>query len=609
MRNRFRVAAVLVLSLFAVSASAWFNKDWSTRKPISINTTPAGVPITAPVTEVPVLVRLHTGNFAHFLSTLDGGGDLRFMAEDDTTPLKFHVERWDAINELALVWVKVPSIAPNATTKVRLYFNNPAAVKAQEAPLSFDADTGLVYHFSETAGPPQDSTANANNALESTAVAVPASVIAGGVRFNGAESIKLNDSPSLAQTALTGFTFSAWVKIDAPLTAPAVLFERTGPGGRVALGIDGVNVFGTAAPAGGTALETPKTAALTPATWQHVALVVGPTRTSVYLNGVEAGFVDGPAFDLNGPITLGATADGKDFYTGELDEVEIARVARSADWLKLAHAGQGDGGLLVAVGGDETPETAGGEEGGEPAEAASPFAVILKTVFGNKEAIVEQVVIGICGVMAFVAFMVMITKFMFLSAAATATRKFLHAYEHLGLEGEARSGLDALYDKRKRYKASPLFRVYRQGIDEVRKRQPQSVGAAASTTAGFIDSKGMSTIKAALDAVMVREGQRLNAYMVLLTIAISGGPFIGLLGTVVGVMVTFGAIAATGDVNIAAIAPGMAAALLATVAGLGVAIPSLFGYNYLGSQVKNISADMYVFADEFLARINEVYGE
>ena len=52
----------------------------------------------------------------------------------------------------------------------------------------------------------------------------------------------------------------------------------------------------------------------------------------------------------------------------------------------------------------------------------------------------------------------------------------------------------------------------------------------------------------------------------------------------------------------------MAAALLATVAGLGVAIPALFGYNYLSSKVKDISADMHVFADELVARINEQYG-
>ncbi len=97
--------------------------------------------------------------------------------------------------------------------------------------------------------------------------------------------------------------------------------------------------------------------------------------------------------------------------------------------------------------------------------------------------------------------------------------------------------------------------------------------------------------------------------MVLLTIAVSGGPFLGLLGTVVGVMITFAAIAATGDVNIAAIAPGVAAALLTTVGGLVVAIPALFGYNYLNSRIKDVIVDMRVFSDEFITKIAEYYGE
>src|SRR5262249_40677911 len=80
------------------------------------------------------------------------------------------------------------------------------------------------------------------------------------------------------------------------------------------------------------------------------------------------------------------------------------------------------------------------------------------------------------------------------------------------------------------------------------------------------------------------------------------GPFLGLLGTVVGVMITFPAIAAAGDVNVNAIAPGIAAALLATVAGLAVAIPALFGYNYLASRIKNISSEMQIFVDQFVTR-------
>jgi biopolymer transport protein ExbB len=84
---------------------------------------------------------------------------------------------------------------------------------------------------------------------------------------------------------------------------------------------------------------------------------------------------------------------------------------------------------------------------------------------------------------------------------------------------------------------------------------------------------------------------------------------LGLLGTVVGVMITFAAIAAAGDVNVNAIAPGIAAALVATVAGLAVAIPALFGYNWLAAQIKNASQDTQVFLDEFLTRSAELYSE
>jgi biopolymer transport protein ExbB len=138
------------------------------------------------------------------------------------------------------------------------------------------------------------------------------------------------------------------------------------------------------------------------------------------------------------------------------------------------------------------------------------------------------------------------------------------------------------------------------GVTEIKKRLARSRG-------GIISDQQLITIRAVLDACFVRETKQLNNLMVVLTIAISGGPFLGLLGTVVGVMITFAAIAATGDVNINAIAPGIAAALVATVAGLGVAIPALFGYNYLLSSIKNLTSEIQVFVDEFIARTGETY--
>jgi biopolymer transport protein ExbB len=119
----------------------------------------------------------------------------------------------------------------------------------------------------------------------------------------------------------------------------------------------------------------------------------------------------------------------------------------------------------------------------------------------------------------------------------------------------------------------------------------------------------MEAVEATMEAQVTRESTRLSSMMVLLTICIAGGPYVGLLGTIIGVMITFGEIAMLGEVDINAIAPGIAAALLATVAGLVVAIPALFGYNYLSVQVKDITTDLRLFVEEFLARMAECYPE
>ena len=123
-----------------------------------------------------------------------------------------------------------------------------------------------------------------------------------------------------------------------------------------------------------------------------------------------------------------------------------------------------------------------------------------------------------------------------------------------------------------------------------------------------LSARSVQAIRATLDGGLIRETQKLNSLIVLLTIAISGGPFLGLLGTVVGVMITFAAIAQQGEVNVNAIAPGISAALAATVAGLAVAIPALFGYNYLLSRIKDATSDMHVFIDEFVTKMAEYYG-
>jgi len=163
-----------------------------------------------------------------------------------------------------------------------------------------------------------------------------------------------------------------------------------------------------------------------------------------------------------------------------------------------------------------------------------------------------------------------------------------------------------LGEKQDAFKYSTVYRLYHHGVQEMTGRI--GVGSKGVKGVTTLSPQAIAAIHAAMDATLVRMTQRMQSQMVLLTIAISGGPFLGLLGTVVGVMITFAAIAASGDVNVNAIAPGIAAALAATVAGLGVAIPALFGYNWLNTKIKEVNADMRVFVDEFVTRIAEHYS-
>ena len=226
------------------------------------------------------------------------------------------------------------------------------------------------------------------------------------------------------------------------------------------------------------------------------------------------------------------------------------------------------------------------------------------------------VIIGILGVMFVISFMVMILKAIVINKIQADNKKFERAFSKLGTQNLSTLNSDADEDEDEDeddssallsltrdgsgFSNSSIYRIYHVGVQEMNKRLDKSPGDSKTLSAG-----AMSAVRASMDAVLVRESQRLNSQMVLLTIAISGGPFLGLLGTVVGVMITFAAIAVSGEVNVNSIAPGIAAALAATVAGLTVAIPALFGYNYLGSRIKVISADMHVFVDEFVAKLAE----
>jgi biopolymer transport protein ExbB len=471
-----------------------------------------------------------------------------------------------------MAWVQVPRVPGNAKAGgFVVEWGKADAASSADAKGTYDAAQIFALHLS---GPDvgRDATGNGNNAQAAAGKPVAAGPLGASVEFDGAARMVLPASPSLRIASANGFTFAAWVK-------PAALDS-----GKL-ISMAGLSIgltSGTPVVSLGAA-QVKASAPLKPGIWQHVAVTAVGGKVSLFVDGVAAGNGDLALTDLAGDVVL---ADG---FRGELDEIGLAGVARSADYVKALAVSQAA----------ESPMVSFDEEAGE--EGINYFSILLGAV-----TIDGWVVIGILIIMFVISVVVMIGKTQYLSRLKKGNAEFLERFGESSVEmltpGSAIAEAQAT-DPLLRH--SSITRLYAVGLREIAHRfeTMRKQGDAPALSGPALDS-----IRASLDATQIREGQRINSQIVLLTIAISGGPFLGLLGTVVGVMITFAAIAAAGDVNVNSIAPGIAAALVATVAGLAVAIPALFGYNWLASQIKNVTADMSVFADEFITKAAELHS-
>ena len=590
-----KLSAILIAFLTLGSlepASAYWDKEWTIRKQITIDPGAAGTPMTDPIGTVALLLRLHDGNF-NFAEAKDDGSDIRFVAGDDKTLLPYHIEKYDSLLDEAFVWVKVPGLKANSKTTIWLYYGNGKAARAEDAKGTYDANTTLIYHWAEANTPPHDSTSYGNNA-EKSAIPASGSLIGLGARLEPATSVPIPNSESLTWQEGAAFTWSVWVKLGPG--SNGALLSRSANGTDVVLGIEDNTPYLQLA--GQRARSTAK---LDANGWHQLAAVADGTQATLYVDGAKAAGVAGAVPGMTTPIVVGTNTESNlPGVAGEIDELEFSKVARSAGFLNFAAATQGEKeSKLVVSGADEKKHSwlSGGFVG-----------IILGSL-----TIDGWVVIGILAVMSIISWLVMISKARYIGITQKGNADFLRHWKHVAADLSFLDDADARNvvtlggrikaDKRNVIRHSSVYHIYKIGAEEIRHRMALE-GATKDTLSG----RSIQAIRASLDGGLVRETQKLNNLMVLLTIAISGGPFLGLLGTVVGVMITFAAIAAQGDVNVNAIAPGIAAALAATVAGLAVAIPALFGYNYLLSNVKNAASDMNVFIDEFVTKIAEYYG-
>ena len=215
---------------------------------------------------------------------------------------------------------------------------------------------------------------------------------------------------------------------------------------------------------------------------------------------------------------------------------------------------------------------------------------------------------------------IIITKARQIMIARKATKKFMETY------ASTRDPLD-IKRRGEEFDGAPAYQLYIRGADEleyqlknnsvaITKVKPINEDPAlghgntdhfsrAVTTK--IASSSFEAVKVVMEEAAGSEALGLEKGMIVLSTAVAGGPFIGLLGTVWGVMETFSGIATAGGASITAMAPGVAGALICTVIGLLVAIPAMFSYNFMVTSIRAITQEMDLFAARYANQVEHRY--
>jgi len=229
------------------------------------------------------------------------------------------------------------------------------------------------------------------------------------------------------------------------------------------------------------------------------------------------------------------------------------------------------------------------------AAAAKPREVELSFIWG--QCTNEGRIIIVCLlVFSIFSWSVMVAKGLQMRRAKRLNRLF---------ENEFRTQKNALdvFDRRVNVEDCPLFVVYQEGCKEAEARLKTPEGGRKT----LLSIKSLEHIKRTLESAVASQSLKLESGLILLALAVSGAPFLGLLGTVWGVMSAFSYVAMKGSADLATMAPGVAAALITTVAGLLVAIPSMFGYNYLVHNLRVLTVELDNFAQKLVSQLETEY--
>jgi biopolymer transport protein TolQ len=219
--------------------------------------------------------------------------------------------------------------------------------------------------------------------------------------------------------------------------------------------------------------------------------------------------------------------------------------------------------------------------------------------FFRETSLTAKVVLGILLLFSLISWIIIFAKYIRLARISRQSEKFVAFFRKSKRFSEVNTVAGELGD-------SPLTTLFKAGYAEldaqIKAVRPDEnpVTTISLQPSGKLLIKNISGVERALERAIGIEVSRLTAYMTFLATTASACPFIGLFGTVWGIMQSFRAIGQTGSTSIAAVAPGISEALVNTAAGLAAAIPALVFYNYFMGKVRAQRAGMEDFALEFI---------
>jgi biopolymer transport protein TolQ len=207
---------------------------------------------------------------------------------------------------------------------------------------------------------------------------------------------------------------------------------------------------------------------------------------------------------------------------------------------------------------------------------------------------VVKVVLMILMLFSIVSWTIIFMKWRFFSKARRESSFFLDAFWE-------NTDLQKLFKETDSLKFSPVAQLYRSGYAELVRMNKMRSASSANGEPGL---EGVSdSVERALRKAQIQQGARLDKALSFLATTGNVAPFIGLFGTVWGIMESFGEIGMKQSASLAVVAPGISEALIATAVGLAAAIPAVVAFNHFNSKAQGLRTEMDAFAADFLSRV------